>query len=171
MKIQAQIRHIEQWDLPALLEIYNYYVLETPITFDIEPRTLEDRKAWFNGFTSSGRYQCFVAIKDGRVLGWASSHRYNERAAYDTTVAASIYLAPGARGQGLGRMLYARLFQALANEDIHRLFVGITLPNDASVRLHRAFGFEPVGIYREVGQKFGRFWDVATYLKPFAPKP
>jgi phosphinothricin acetyltransferase len=58
----------------------------------------------------------------------------------------------------------------LASEDIHRLFVGISLPNEASVRLHLAFGFEPVGIYREVGRKFGRFWDVATYMKPFAPK-
>ena len=165
------IRRVEQGDLPALLEIYTHYVRETPITFDIEPRTLAQRQSWFDGFASSGRYQCFVAVKADRVVGWASSHPYNDRAAYDTTVSASIYLAPDVCGQGLGRRLYATLFDALGNEDIHRIFGGITLPNGPSVGLHRSFGFEPIGIYREMGRKFGRFWDVAAYLKPFAPKP
>lgn len=161
------IRHVEQGDLPALLEIYNHYIRETPITFDIEPRTLVQRQAWFEGFATSGRYQCFVAVREGRAVGWASSQPYNERAAYETTISASIYLAPEACGQGVGRRLYATLFEALLGEDIHRIFGGITLPNEASVRLHRAFGFEPVGVYREVGRKFGRFWDVAAYLRPF----
>ncbi len=109
-----QIRRLEQGDLPALLEIYNHYVLNTPVTFDIEPRTLDQRQAWFEGFGSSGRYQCFVAVKGGRPVGWASSHRYHERAAYDATVMSSIYLAPDACGQGLGKRLYATLFDALA---------------------------------------------------------
>ena len=74
-------------------------------------------------------------------------------------------------GQGLGRRLYAALFDALKDEDVHRAFGGITLPNDASVALHRAFGFEPVGIYREVGRKFGRYRDVATYLRPVGGRP
>jgi len=159
------IRRAEQGDLPTLLEIYNHYVRETPVTFDIEPRTLEQRRTWFDSFAPSGRYQCFVAVKDGQAVGWASSHRYNERAAYDTTVSSSIYLAPQVCGQGLGKRLYATLFEALAGQDIHRIFGGVTLPNEASVRLHRSFGFEPIGIYREIGRKFGRFWDVAAYLK------
>jgi phosphinothricin acetyltransferase len=163
------IRRAEQGDLPALLEIYNHYVRETPITFDIEPRTLAQRQAWLDGFAQTGRYQCFVAVKDGAAIGWASSHPYKDRAAYDTTVMSSVYLVPDATGQGLGRRLYATLFEALAAEDIHRVFVGITLPNEASVRLHLAFGFQPVGTYREVGRKFGRFWDVATYLRPMRP--
>lgn len=163
----AVIRRMEEGDLPALTDIYNHYVRETPITFDIEPRSLDQRRQWAAGFALTGRYQCFVAVKGRAPLGWASSHRYNERAAYDTTVLSSVYLAPPARGQGLGRQLYAALFEALAREDVHRVFAGITLPNEASVSLHRSFGFEPVGIYREVGRKFGRFWDVATYLKPF----
>jgi phosphinothricin acetyltransferase len=161
------LRRAEQGDLPALLDIYNHYVRETPITFDIEPRTLEQRQAWFDSFGATGRYQCFVAVRGGCVLGWASSHRYNDRAAYDTTVSASVYLAPEACGQGLGKRLYATLFAALADQDIHRIFAGITLPNEASVGLHRSLGFESVGIYREVGRKFGRFWDVAAFLKPF----
>ncbi|HKU54581.1 MAG TPA: GNAT family N-acetyltransferase [Rhizomicrobium sp.] len=168
--MSVAIRRIEQSDLPALLEIYNHYVLNTPVTFDIAPRTLEQRQQWLDGFASTGRYQCFVAVKDGQAIGWASSHRYKDRAAYDTTVMSSVYLAPDATGQGLGRRLYDALFEALAGEDIHRMFGGITLPNEASVRLHRAFGFEPVGIYREVGRKFGRYWDLASYLRPMAPE-
>jgi phosphinothricin acetyltransferase len=166
-----EIRRVEQGDLPALLEIYNHYVRETPVTFDIEPRTLAQRQAWLDTFAAGGRYQCFVAVRDGRAVGWASSHRYNDRAAYDTTVASSIYLAPDATGQGLGRRLYAALFDALASEDVHRAFGGITLPNDASIRLHQAFGFQRIGIYPEVGRKFGRFWDVAAYLRPMGAKP
>jgi phosphinothricin acetyltransferase len=167
--MSVAIRRAEQGDLPALLEIYNHYVRETPITFDVEPRTLAQRQQWLDGFAPSGRYQCFVAAKNGEAIGWASSHRYNERAAYDTTVASGIYLAPRETGQGLGRRLYATLFDALAGEDIHRVFGGITMPNEASVRLHLTFGFQPVGIYREVGLKFGRYWDVATYLRPMPP--
>lgn len=160
------IRRVEQWDLPALLDIYNHYVRETPVTFDIEPRTLAQRQAWLDGLANTGRYQCFVAAKDGVAIGWASSHPYKDRAAYDTTVMSSIYLAPEMMGQGIGRRLYSALFDALEGEDIHRIFGGITQPNEASVRLHLAFGFEPVGVYREVGRKFGRFWDVATYMRP-----
>lgn len=163
------IRRVEQGDLPALLNIYNYYVRETPVSFDIAPRTLEQRQAWFDSFAQTGRYQCFVAVKDGEAVGWASSHRYHERAAYDTTIASSIYLSPEVCGLGLGRRLYATLFDALKDEDIHRVFGGISLPNEASVGLHLAFGFELVGTYREVGRKFGRFWDVATYMRPMAP--
>jgi len=161
------IRRVEQGDLPALLDIYNHYVRETPATFDIAPRTLEQRQQWLDGFASTGRYQCFVAVKDGQAIGWASSHPYKDRAAYDPTVMSSIYLAPAMTGQGIGRPLYSALFDALKNEDIHRIFAGITQPNEASVRLHLAFGFEPVGVYREVGRKLGRFWDVATYMRPF----
>jgi phosphinothricin acetyltransferase len=163
------IRRVEPGDLPALLDIYNHYVRETPITFDVEPRTLAQRQAWLDGFAADGRYQCFVTVRNGNPIGWASSHPYNERAAYETTVASSIYLAPGVTGQGLGRRLYATLFEALSGQDIHRIFGGVTLPNEPSVRLHRSFGFEPVGVYREIGRKLGRYWDVAVYLKNCDP--
>lgn len=160
------IRQVQRDDLPALLEIYNHYVRETPATFDVEPRTLAQRQAWVDSFAATGRYQCFVAVKDGEPVGWASSYRYNERAAYDPTVGSSIYLAPSARGQGLGRQLYAALFEALAREDVHRVFAGIVPPNPASIGLHESFGFRQAGTLTEVGRKFGRFWNVAIWLKP-----
>ena len=158
-------RRANQTDLPALLEIYNHYVVHTHITFDLEPRTLVQREEWFGHFKPKGRHQCFVAVADGAAIGWASSHRFKDRAAYDTSVETSIYLKPGAGGKGVGRALYQTLFNAVAKEDIHRAFGGIALPNDASIALHRSLGFSHVGTYQEVGRKFGKFWDVAWYQK------
>ena len=159
------IRPVVQDDLPALLAIYNYYVVNTPVTFDIEPRTLAQRQLWFDTFAPTGRYRCFVAEQDGTAIGWACSGKFKEKAAYDTSVETSIYLAPGEQGKGLGRRLYQTLFDALASEDVHSAFGGVTQPNEASVGLHLAMGFSHVGTYREVGRKFGKFWDVAWYGK------
>jgi phosphinothricin acetyltransferase len=162
------IRRAKHADLPALLEIYNHYVVHTHITFDVEPRTLAQREEWFTQFKPKGRHQCFVAVADGGAIGWTSSHRFKDRAAYDTSVETSIYLRPGAGGKGIGRALYRALFDALAKEDVHRAFGGIALPNEGSVGLHKALGFSHVGTYQEVGCKFGKFWDVAWYQKSMA---
>ncbi len=160
---KVSIRRAVQADLPALLAIYNHYVAETHVTFDLEPRTLEQRQAWFDAFAPAGRHQCIVAARDGAAIGWACSGTFKEKAAYQTSVETSVYLTPGESGQGFGRRLYEELFTALSGADVHRAFAGIALPNDASIALHRALGFEPVGVYQEVGRKFGRFWDVAWY--------
>jgi phosphinothricin acetyltransferase len=161
------LRRAEHDDLPRLLEIYNHYVVHTPINFDIEPRTLDQRREWFADFKSHGRYQCFVATRGNEPIGYACSAKFKEKAAYETTIETSIYVAPGDGGKGIGRRLYRALFDALEGEDIHRVYGGITLPNDASVAIHKAMGFEHVGTYREIGRKFGKYWDVALYLKPW----
>jgi phosphinothricin acetyltransferase len=160
-----RIRRTEEVDLQVLLDIYNYYVLNTHITFDVEPRTFEQRREWFRRFKTSGRLQCFVAVRDGQAIGWASSHPFKDRAAYDTSVETSIYLAADEAGKGVGRALYGALLDALASEDVHRAFGGIAQPNEASVRLHLSLGFSHVGTYQEVGRKFGKFWDVAWYQR------
>jgi phosphinothricin acetyltransferase len=159
----TNIRRAGSADLPALLEIYNHYVETTHITFDLEPRTLEERGAWFAQFHESGRYQCFVAEKDGCVFGWTSSSRFKDRAAYDTSVETTVYVAAGETGKGIGRKLYEALFAALSHQDVHRAYGGIAMPNAASIRLHEALGFSRVAAYREIGRKFGRFWDVDVY--------
>jgi phosphinothricin acetyltransferase len=166
MTDDLSIRRAELADAPALLEIYNHYILSTPITFDIEPKTLDQRRQWLDGFGKSGRYQCFVAVQAGRVVGWAASGRFRDRAAYDTTVETSVYVAPGLHRQGIGRRLYATLFDSLKTEDIQRAYGGVTQPNDASNGLHEAMGFRRAGMLDQVGRKFGRFWDVAVYLRP-----
>ncbi|HEY4941737.1 MAG TPA: GNAT family N-acetyltransferase [Rhizomicrobium sp.] len=159
------IRPVLKSDLPALLDIYNYYVVNTPVTFDLEPRTLAQRQEWLDGFKSTGRYRCFVAARGDLPIGWTCSGKFREKAAYDTTVEMSVYLAADAHGQGLGRRLYQTIIEALQGEDINRLYGGITLPNAASVALHVGLGFQLKGIQSEIGRKFGKFWDVALYLK------
>src|ERR1700743_769923 len=145
------IRPAEDRDLPALLDIYNHYVVHTPVNFDIVPRTLEQRREWFAEFAATGRYRCFVADRAGRAVGYACSARFKEKEAYQTSIETSIYLAPGEGGQGLGTRLVETLFEALKGEDIPRAFGGITLPNEASVGVHRAMGFAHIGTYREIG--------------------
>ena len=105
-------------------------------------------------------------MKQGEAIGWSCSGKFKEKAAYDTSVEMSIYLKPGEEGQGLRRRLYRTLLDALAKEDVHNAFGGVTVPNDASVGLHRAMGFSLVGTYREVSRKFGKYWDVSWYGLP-----
>jgi phosphinothricin acetyltransferase len=164
-----RIRPAEQSDLPRMTEIYNHYVINTPITFDIEPFTVEQRQAWFDEHTAMGRYRLFVAEEGGQVLGYAGTGRFRVKAAYDTSVEMTIYCAPEATGKGIGTRLYDALFAALSRdalraalsgEDIHRALAGITLPNNASIALHRKFGFVPAACFTENGRKFGRYWDV-----------
>ena len=157
-------------DLPALTEIYNHYVRTTAITFDIEPYTVATRRPWFDGFAASGRYQLFVAEQAGRVVGYACTRQFREKRAYDTSVETSVYLDPATHRGGIGTLLYARLFEAVASEDIHRAIAGITLPNDASIALHARFGFQRVGVMHEVGRKFDRYWDVLWMEKESAPR-
>jgi len=147
-------------DVAPLNELYNHYVRETPITFDLEPISLASKRTWFEQFGGEGRHQLFVAERAGRVVGYACSRPFREKAAYDTTAETSIYLAPEAQGQGLGRQLYGRLFSALDGADLHRLVAGITLPNDASLALHERAGFRAIGVLHQVGRKLGRYWDV-----------
>jgi phosphinothricin acetyltransferase len=150
-------------DLARLTEIYNHYVLTSPVTFDLEPLTVEQRVAWFMEHSECGRHRLLVADEEGLVVGYASTSRFRARAAYDTTVEASIYCAPEAVGRGIGSMLYRQLFTAIAEEDINRIVAGITLPNAASLALHRFFGFVQVGIFTQNGRKFDRYWDVAWF--------
>jgi phosphinothricin acetyltransferase len=161
-----QVRPAARADLPRLVEIYNHYVVHTPITFDVEPYTVERRAAWFDQFAPSGRHRLMVAEEAGTVLGYAGSMRFRPKAAYETTVETTIYCSPEAAGRGIGSRLYAALFDALAGEDVHRILGGYTLPNAASAGLHRRFGFTPVGIFSAVGRKFGRYWDVAWTERP-----
>jgi phosphinothricin acetyltransferase len=161
----TRIRPVEEEDLPELTRIYNHYIVETPITFDVEPYTVEKRRAWLEGFDRESPYRCFVAEVDGRAAGWACTLRFRPKAAYDLSVETSIYLDPAVTGQGLGTQLYETLFASLAGAGLHRALGGITLPNPASVALHERFGFERVGVFPEVGFKLGRYWDVIWLSK------
>lgn len=147
-------------DLPAMTALYNRFVETTIVNFDVGPFTVDGRQAWFRQFADAGRHQVFVAEIEGAFAGYAASMRHKEKRAYETTVETTIYVGPEFARRGVGRALYAALFEALREEDVRSAVAGIALPNDASIALHRSFGFERVGVFREVGRKFGRYHDV-----------
>ncbi|MET9733188.1 N-acetyltransferase family protein [Streptomyces sp. NPDC006458] len=163
----VQVRPGVEGDLQALTDLYNHYVRETPITFDTGVFTARERRPWLLSHPEDGPYRLKVALDSGSqdVLGYATSSPFRAKPAYATSVEVTVYVAPHAGGRGIGTLLYEALFQALAGEDVHRAYAGIAQPNEASVRLHERFGFRHVGTYREVGRKFGRYWDVAWYEK------
>lgn len=156
-------------DLQALTDIYNYYVINTAITFDVRPFAAQDRRAWFDDHTSGGRYRLLVAVgSGGESLGYATTSRWRPKAAYDTTVEASVYCHPEAIGRGCGTALYGALFDSIAAEDVRTIVAGVSLPNPASIKLHERFGFRPVGVFHGVGRKFDKYWDVAWFERPLA---
>jgi phosphinothricin acetyltransferase len=163
--ITTAVRPARAADLLRLTEIYNHYILTTAITFDIDLVTVDERRAWFDQFSTGGRHRLFVAEQGGVVRGYAGSHQFRTKKAYDPTVETTVYCAPEATGRGLGTLLYRAIFDALGGEDIHLAVAGITLPNDASIALHERFGFTSAGVMRQVGRKFDRYWDVAWYEK------
>ena len=154
------IRRATLNDLPAMTEIYNYYVVNSPVTFDLDPFTADERKTWFAQFGESGRYQLFVAEQDDRVIGYGGSMRHRGKSAYDVSIETTIYVAVDAPRLGAGRGLYERLFEALKGEDVRRAFAGVVVPNEASVNFHKALGFSEIGVFHEIGRKFGRYHDV-----------
>jgi phosphinothricin acetyltransferase len=162
---RVRVRHGEPSDAAALNDLYNHYILNTPITFEVEPWNLEQRLNWLAAFKQTGPYRLFIAEQDGALLGFACSHRYHERAAYATTIETSIYCRPEASGKGIGTLLYTSLFEALKGEPLHMAIAGATLPNDASVAIHQRFGFQLIGVTHEVGHKLGQYWDVAWFEK------
>lgn len=157
------IRDARPDDLEPVTELYNHYVRETPITFDIEPYTPARRKPWLEQFGETGRYRLLIAEHGGRLVGYAGTMPFRVKAAYETSVEVTIYLSPGALGRGIGTRLYEALFEAIAGQDLHRAYAGITLPNPGSVALHEKFDFQSIGVYHEVGRKFGRYWDVEWF--------
>jgi phosphinothricin acetyltransferase len=159
--VEIKTRAASKTDVPRLTEIYNHYVIHTPVTFDLEPYTVDGRLIWFEQFALEGRYRLLVAEEEGRVIGYAGTTRFRTKAAYDTTVESTIYCAPEWTGKGVGHQLYSVLFETIAKEDIHRIVAGYTLPNPGSEALHKQFGFASVGVFHENGRKFGRYWDVA----------
>ncbi|HTW39689.1 MAG TPA: GNAT family N-acetyltransferase [Thermoplasmata archaeon] len=161
------VRPAERADLPAVIEVYNHYVRSSPATFEVEPVRVEDRTGWWEEHSGDGRYRLLVAeLPDAGIVGWATSSRFRPRAAYETTAETSVYCRPGFEGRGVGSALYTALFRALESQDIERFVAGVALPNPASVRLHRRFGFEPVGTFHRIGRKFGRYWDVEWFERP-----
>jgi len=156
-------------DAEAILAIYTPIVRETAISFEVEPPTyveMHERIA-----TTLRRLPWLVCERQGEVLGYVYASPHRARAAYQWSVDVSVYIHAKARRTGMGRALYHALFQLLGLQGFYQCFAGITLPNPASVGLHEALGFQPVGVYQAVGYKLGGWHDVGWWQRALQPRP
>ena len=164
-----RIRDAARADTDALLEIYRPYVLDTAVSFELEPPTAAEFAQRIAGAQS--QWAWLVAERDGELLGYAYGSAFRSRAAYRWSVETSAYVHAAHRGQGVGRALYERLLALLADKGYCTAYAGIALPNEASVRLHRALGFRDVGTFRRAGRKFGRWHDVSWWQRELRDEP
>jgi L-amino acid N-acyltransferase len=145
-------------DAEPTRQIYNHEVQTSTVTFDIVPRSLEEQRAWLAA--RSGAYAVIVAEEGDTLVGFASLSRYKEKPAYSTSVEDSIYVHPDHQGKGIGKLLLGELLDVATTHGFHAVFARIVDGHEASIGLHRAFGFDVVGTEREVGRKFGRWLDI-----------
>ena len=163
------IRHADPArDSAACLSIYSPFVTDSPVSFETEAPTVEEFQQRIARLSQS---HAFLVATDerGDVAGFAYAGTHRERAAYRWAAEVSVYLHADHRHQGIGKALYGKLFPLLAAQGRRILLAGITLPNDASMALHTAMGFEPIGIYRRIGFKAGAWRDVAWLQLELAP--
>ena len=163
------IREAHAKDGAAISDIYAPYVKETPISFEEEA----PGAAAMSERIRETLVQCpyLVAEIEGRVVGYALASRHRARASYRWSVDTSVYLDRNYTRRGIGRALYQTLFPLLARQGYVTAFAGVTLPNPASVGLHEALGFKPVGVYQGVGYKHGAWHDVGWWRLPLLPPP
>ena len=163
-----RLRAATSGDAAAIADIYAPYVTASMVSFETDPPDAEAMRARME--TGGMLYPWILAEEeDGTILGYACAARFRERPAYRFTVETTIYLRSGAAGRGLGSRLYAPLIATLEAQGYTQAIAAITLPNEASVRLHERLGFAPAGIYRQVGWKLGAWHDVGLWQKALAP--
>jgi phosphinothricin acetyltransferase len=158
---QADIRPATLDDAEQICALYNHYVVTSTITFEEEPVTPAEMANRIRE-TQAASLPWLVAASDGDILGYAYASKWRGRAAYKFSAEVTIYVRQGLGRSGIGTPLYEHLLSALKSRGMHAVVGGVALPNDASLRFHRKFGFEKVAHFREVGYKFDRWIDV-TY--------
>lgn len=177
MKEEFRLRRATLDDATAIVEIYRPYCRETIITFETEAPQVDEMAARIKEIGSTLPWLVAVADKntdsdsEPRIGGYAYAARHRARRGYQWSVETSVYLDPEFRGKGLGGFLYKALFQLLEKQGYINAYAGIALPNAASEALHRAFHFEPVGIYKKVGYKMNQWIDVAWWHKQLNDYP
>lgn len=155
------IREVRPDDAAQIAGIYNRYILETTISFETQPLSAEDMRKRIEEISSYFPY--LVAENNGKLIGYCYAHPWKERAAYCKTLETTIYLASEAKGRGLGTRLMTQLIKECRNRGYHALIACITAENEESCQFHERLGFKKVSHFEQVGQKFGRWLDVADY--------
>ena len=155
------VRLVKVRDAAQICDIYNYYVENSIATFVEDPISVIDMELKIRKI--SGSYPWFVFVENNLILGYAYANQWNERAAYRHSLESSIYLRNGALKKGIGSSLYQALLHEISKSDYHVVIGGISLPNEASVRLHEKFGYQKAAHYKEVGFKFDKWIDVSYW--------
>jgi L-amino acid N-acyltransferase YncA len=159
--LELRIREATLDDAPAIAAIYEPYVLRSPATFETVAPTCADMCKRIESVTAM--YPWLVAEGPLGIEGYAYASRHRDRMAYQWAVDVSAYVSPSSHRKGIGRRLYTGLFEIVRRQGFTNAFAGITLPNDASVGLHKAMGFELVGVYTRVGYKLGLWHDTSWW--------
>ena len=149
-------------DSPQIAEIYNHYIAASHATFEVDLIDAAEMLKRVDDVFAAG-YPFLVCETGGEIVGYAYGHQFRQRPAYRHSIEVSVYTKPGQEGKRIGTMLYEILFDEIKKSYFHAIIAGISLPNDASVRLHEKFGFEKVAHFREVGRKFDRWIDVGYW--------
>ena len=159
------VRQVESTDAAPIASIYNYYILNTIVTFEEEPVTAEELSCRIEAIGSAGLPWLVAVDRTAGVVGYAYARPWKPRSAYRYSVEITVYLAPEWGGRGLGTRLYEVLFASLRERGMHAVIGGIALPNEASVALHEKFGLTQVALFKEQGFKFGRWIDVGYWQR------
>lgn len=157
------IRQATASDAAAVSAIYRPFVTDNAVSFEFEPPSIATMAERIRN--TNRHWSWLVAEVNGRCMGYAYGNQFRTREAYRWTVETSAYLATDSRGLGIARLLYQALFESLAARGYRRAIAAIALPNPASLRFHQKFGFEEIGVLKEVGYKFDRWHDVAYYQR------
>lgn len=157
------IRDASSKDLTEITEIYNEAILNTVATFDTNIKTLDEQRRWF--YKHGSKNPIIVAEENGKIIGWASLSKYSERCAYSETAELSLYVKEISQGKGIGKKLMTEIIKKGEQAGIHAIISRIAEGNEVSVHLHKMVGFEHIGIYKEVGYKFGKRLDVCLMEK------
>ncbi len=164
---EPTVRRATEADLDGITAVYDQHIVDSAVSFDVEPWPRERRLAWWADHQGHPRLVVLVAEVDGQVVGTSYSSWYRPKVAYERSVETSIVLDRAWVGRGLGRRLYGALLDDLAAAGTHRAYAVVTLPNEASVALHHRLGFRDVGVEDECGWKLGRYWSTLTLEKRF----
>jgi len=163
------IRQATEADAAALRTIYAPFVESTPVSFETVVPSVEEFAARIAKALS--KWQYLVAEHDGEIAGYAYGSTHRERAAYRYSVEVSAYVDPRFHRRGIGSALYRQLFEDLSAKGYCSAFAGITVPNDASVGMHRSVGFEDIGVFKRIGWKFDRWHDVFWMQRTLRERP
>lgn len=152
------IRSVKPSDAKVLVEIYNDYILNTTISFETEPLTVEQMSHRIEGISAHCPY--LVWEDDGEIAGFCYAHQWKERAAYHNTLETTVYLSPRHFRKGIGTQLMKHLIEDCRKNGFKVLIACITANNEASIKMHEALGFKQVSYFSQVGEKFGQLLDV-----------